>query len=57
MSTKVSSALAALAIVISVLALAPAASAAPAVPTASPVGSAFFCFNIPLGAFSFSICI
>lgn len=57
MYRKFASALAAIAILLTVVAFAPVASAAPEGPTAAPVGSAFFCFNIPLGVFSFSICI
>jgi hypothetical protein len=58
MSAKVASALVAIAIVLFTGALAPAASAAPIVASPTPVsGSVAFCFNIPLGVFSFSICI
>ncbi|WP_433208729.1 hypothetical protein ACQP1G_22815 [Nocardia sp. CA-107356] len=57
MTTRIASAIAAIAITVSVGALAaPAASAEPVTPT--PAGSVVFCFNIPLGPFfSFSICI
>ncbi|MFD0360176.1 hypothetical protein ACFQZZ_01785 [Nocardia sp. GCM10030253] len=58
MSTKIASALAAIAITLSVGALtAPTASAAPIEPTPTLGGSVALCFNIPLGFFSFSICI
>ncbi|MET8872809.1 hypothetical protein [Nocardia sp. NPDC004604] len=57
MTTRIASAFAAIAIALSVAA--PVASAAPEAPapTADPVGSVALCFNIPLGFFSFSICI
>ncbi|MFE7801885.1 hypothetical protein [Nocardia sp. NPDC057440] len=59
MTTKIASTLAAVAIALFVgTAAAPAASAEPAIPAPTPaVGSVAFCFNIPLGVFSFSICI
>ncbi|WP_433734229.1 hypothetical protein ACQP0C_19060 [Nocardia sp. CA-129566] len=58
MTTRIASAFAAIAIALSVAT--PVASAAPQAPapTAEQVGgSVVFCFNIPLGFFSFSICI
>ncbi|MFQ6328227.1 MULTISPECIES: hypothetical protein [unclassified Nocardia] len=59
MTTKIASTLAAIAITLLVgTAAAPAASAEPVTPAPTPaLGSVAFCFNIPLGVFSFSICI
>ncbi|WP_433603257.1 hypothetical protein ACQPXH_16825 [Nocardia sp. CA-135953] len=56
MTTRIASAIAAIAITLSVGALAaPAASAEPVTPA---FGSVAFCFNVPLGPFfSFSICV
>ncbi len=59
MSTRIAKVLAATAITLSLGALtAPAASAAPVSPAVTPVvGSVALCLNIPLGLFSFSICV
>ncbi|MEV0292992.1 hypothetical protein [Nocardia sp. NPDC050710] len=59
MTTKIASALVTIGIILSAATLgAPAASADPVAPASTPaVGSVAICFTVPLGFFSFSICI
>ena len=57
MSRRIALALSTVAVAASVGLVAPATASAAPVVTPTPVGSVALCFGIPLGFFTFSVCI